>query len=239
MRYIGGKYRLAKRISETILARESERLHYVEPFVGGAAVLVKMAPHFSCSEASDASEDIILMWQALREGWVPDNVVTEEEYAALRTAEPSPFRSVVGFGGSFGGKWFGGYARGGLEADGSPRNHLAESVRSVLKTRDALADYDVTFRHCDYRNARVRPWSVVYCDPPYANTQGYKSVESFDTEAFWATMDAWSEFGASVYVSEYTAPPGWVSLWESEQLTNLKTTEQGRFTATERLWVRE
>lgn len=239
MRYIGGKYRLAKRISETILGREASRLHYVEPFVGGAAVLEKMAPHFAHSDASDMSYDLILMWQSLQAGWDPPNVVTEEQYAALRDAEPSAFRGLVGFGGSFGGKWFGGYARGGTEADGSPRNHLAESVRSVLKTRNILDGLDVRFRHGDYRESQIIRDSVVYCDPPYANTQGYKSVDAFDSEVFWTVMNEWCDFGASVYVSEYTAPPGWVSLWESEQLTNLKTTEQGRFTATERLWVRE
>ena len=55
---------------------------------------------------------------------------------------------------------------------------------------------------CDYRDIQIPSDSVVYCDPPYANTSGYKGTDEFDSKAFldWAV-----EVGRNnpIYISEY------------------------------------
>lgn len=82
--------------------------------------------------ASDAHEDLILMWQALMRGETePFADVTEAEYSALKTAPPSARRGFVGFGASFGGGWFNGYGR----LPGQARDVWAPSQRVCFAFR--------------------------------------------------------------------------------------------------------
>lgn len=243
MRYIGGKSKIAKGITEAILTNSVSRKYYLEPFVGGGAVFPIMAPHFEWSVAGDTHEDLILMWNALIfEGWEPPTGISESDYQSLRNDQPSPLRSLAGFGGSFGGKWFGGYARGGKNADGSPRNHQGESARSLIAARSRIHS-ELTpsrvgrFRHQSYREWKPIPGTVVYADPPYTDTQGYATGE-FDSGEFWGTMEEWGQNGCEVFVSEYAAPDGWVPIWSASHRQSLVRPEQGRSTTVENLFAR-
>lgn len=208
MRYVGSKARIAKQIRDLALdLRTDDQNHYVEPFLGGANSFSVIAPHFTRATALELNQDVAMMWQAVKDGWTPPTNVSEDEYEALRHAPASPRRGFVGTGGSFGGKWFAGYARGGFMADGSPRNHQAESARAILKQAGALSN--ATIRAESYENAPVDRGCVVYCDPPYGSTLNYRAVENFDHERFWKVAAGWAELGALVLVSEYGAPDGW------------------------------
>ena len=112
MMYLGGKSRLAKRIGAAILENTDQRGQYIEPMIGGGSVFFELAPHFQMSYGGDVQEDLILMYQALADGWVPPDTVTEEEWRELRDSPPSAMRAFAGFGCSFGGRFFEGYARG-------------------------------------------------------------------------------------------------------------------------------
>lgn len=249
MRYIGGKSKVAREIEGAILNSVNERTRYVEPFIGGGSVFARLAPHFDEALCGDVSLDLMLMWQQVFSGtWAPPERLTEPEWQALRTAEASPLRAFAGFGGSFGGKWFRGYARGGIRADGSPRNHQGESARAVMKIASAVAlAPSVLARHADYREWDIRQGDVVYCDPPYAAStdwdvnadRAYSHFPNFDIDDFWAVAKEWSEGGAHVFVSSYEAPEGWDCIWEKEKRVTLKRTTDtgGRQTMTERLFV--
>ena len=54
----------------------------------------------------------------------------------------------------------------------------------------------------DYRDVEIKPSSVIYCDIPYVNTNGY-TTDGFDHEAFydWACRQ-----DTPVYISEYWMP---------------------------------
>lgn len=195
MRYLGGKSKTAKRLAAIIGG--GDRL--IEPFCGGGAMTAALAPQFNTVEASDIHEDLILMWQAVQAGWEPPGDVSEAEYKALRDAPPSALRGVVGFC-SWGGKWFGGCPRA------ENRSFFDETRRSIL--RDVKKVGNVTFSRRDYRDAHVREGDVVYCDPPYVNTTGYKAGK-FDTSEFWRVAQGWVDGGATVFVSEMTAPENW------------------------------
>ena len=215
LRYLGGKTRLAKHISAAILADTDAREVYIEPMVGGGSVLAAMAPHFERVYAGDVHEDLILMYQAMQSGWEPPLEISEELYRDLKYAEPSALRGFVGFGCSFGGKWFGGRATGGFRSDGFPRNYVAESRANLLKT--ALKLGGVEYRCGGYQRWPVRAGHVVYLDPPYAGTTGYSGTGTFDHRHFWDTARAWRELGAHVYVSEFSAPDDWTCIWEKER----------------------
>lgn len=234
MRYVGGKGRVARAIVDVIEARHPGGVA-VEPFMGGGAVTAELARRYDIVAASDAHEDLALMWRAVVAGWKPPEWVTEADYAALRNAEPSAMRGFVGFGGSFGGKWFGGYARGGERADKTPRNHQAESARAVNRIGDSLRAGRVSVVHADYQDAPIIPDSVIYCDPPYASTQGY-ATGAFDSIEFWAWAEIASDV-ADVYVSEYSAPSWWKCIWSAEKRQSVTLPSQGREVRVEKLFT--
>ena len=64
----------------------------------------------------------------------------------------------------------------------------------------------------DYRNYVYKDGDVVYCDPPYENTDKY--TVDFDNEAFWEWCRT-RDF--PVYVSEYRAPEDFISVWSKEK----------------------
>lgn len=64
----------------------------------------------------------------------------------------------------------------------------------------------------DYRSYVYHDGDVVYCDPPYAGTNGYG--RGFDHDAFWQWCRT-RDF--PVYVSEYHAPEDFVSIWSKEK----------------------
>ncbi len=215
MHYLGGKCRIAKRIRGAILARESTYETFLEPFMGAANATVKIARFFGTVIASDCHPDLILVWQALRDGWIPPDSVSESEYKALRHAPPSALRGFVGFACSFSGKWFGGYAR-----DPSSPRSFAETARRAVLHDIRLMD-NVEFQHGDYRQHEPGVGATVYCDPPYADTTGYAGGK-FDSHEFWDTMRAWRGAGAHVYVSEYSAPPDWTAVLRVPLTRNLR-----------------
>ena len=202
MQYMGGKSRIAGKIREHLVSHGAAK--YVEPFVGGGAVLTKVARDFAEITANDAHEDLIDLYRALQAGWVPPEVVTEEEFNALRSADPSPLRTFAGFCCSYGGAWWAGYARN-KRGD----NYARQGRNSLERSRKRGAFGD----HVRFTSASVfdldlpadLTGTVIYADPPYAGTSGY-SVGEFDTDKAWELYRAWADSGAHVYVSEYSGP---------------------------------
>lgn len=221
MRYVGGKSKLAGKIADVILSTVTEREVYIEPFIGGASVFAKVAPAFDVALASDLQPDVAALWRGVfEEGFVPPEIVTEAEYAALRDTAPSALRGYVGFGGSFGGKFFGGYARGGFTSTGSPRNHQGESARAIMRIGAVIDGRRVSVDCRSFEAWAPVAGDVVYCDPPYASTQGY-ATGAFDSKRFWRVLDGWRDRGSHVFVSEYRAPKRWPILAEFDHRQSL------------------
>lgn len=207
MQYLGGKAQLAKPIAKivnTVITEYKVPIYY-EPFAGALNVAQYVnAPHLVLS---DAHEDLILMWQAVMDGWVPPEEVSREEYQALRNAAPSALRGFVGFACSFGGKWFGGYARN--TRTGVSRSYAKSGVASIAKK---LRNFQSIPRRidlvcCRYNDLVIEPGSFIYCDPPYANTTKYSLL--FDSIQFWDWVRRQSLL-SYVLVSEYAAPDDFI-----------------------------
>lgn len=203
MRYQGGKSRIAGRIVKTIQGLTTERAIW-EPFCGGGAVTIALAKAGFRVYASDSHEDLILMWQAILAG---DTAVcadvTEEEHRQIRKEPPSARRGFVGYAASFGGTWFGGFARGG------GRNYADESRRN---NREILqAGVLPSFRHADYTSTPDHV--VAYLDPPYAGTTSYKSAGKFDHDAFWSWV---SRRQGATFISELSCPLDLPVVWRKQ-----------------------
>lgn len=217
MRYQGGKDKLAKRIVTDVFAPRYEGQTYYEPFAGGLNVARRVAVMLRPARMvlADAHPDLILLYKAWAEGWRPPTDISEQDYASLRHVTPSPLRGFVGFCCSWGGKWWGGYARG------EGRNFAAESYRNLDKTFTDLSHCPrVDFRCSDYHRYPMQD-AFIYADPPYEGTTGY-AMGSFDHAAFWRTMGRWST-RSTVLVSSYEARPGWRSVWQSAHFDGLGT----------------
>jgi DNA adenine methylase len=221
MQYLGGKHRLSKYIAPIINAyiEENGIETYYEPFVGAANVVEKI----KCNKrfASDIDADMIGMFKAMQGGWTPPTYVSYEDYTRYKEhkEDMSPeLRAFVSIGCSFGGKKWGGYAR-------SSNGPVSEqSYRNVLKQIPLLDD--ISFTHEDYRNLKPES-SVIYCDPPYANTTGYRG-EEFDTNEFWQVMKEWGKHN-TIFISEYYAPSSsWVKLLtEFDHPTSINNLKSG------------
>lgn len=206
MQYMGGKHRIRKEIAPIIIKAGKDCHTYFEPFVGGANVFAEVAPHFKTSVASDFVPDLIMLWEEASKGWIPPLEIDEDQYQVLRHSEPSALRAFAGYGCSFGGKWFGGYAR-----NNSGTNYCAQASRGVV--RKGLGMRGSKFYCGSYDKFKPRAGIVVYCDPPYAGTTGYNAADKWDADKFWSTMRQWIKAEAVVLVSEYSAPDDWVPVW--------------------------
>ena len=205
MRYLGGKSKIRKQIAAFLESLRKPNQVYFEPFVGGGWVLQEMSGD---RIASDGNKALIAMYQALQDGWIPPDFVSEDEYnqVKLDCNKNSPMLAFCGFGCSFAGKWFGGYAR----SEGKDC-YAATSKRSLMKQLPVIQD--VKFEHRLFHE-----WSpknaLIYCDPPYQGTTQYGAFDGFDHELFWQTIRDWVNNGNTVVVSEYNAPDDFVCVKE-------------------------
>lgn len=71
MQYLGGKARASRWLSQTILDATPRREVLVEPFIGGAWMAQALAPHFDKYLGSDIVPDLVLLYNALLDGWNP------------------------------------------------------------------------------------------------------------------------------------------------------------------------
>lgn len=214
MRYMGGKSRISKQIANVLngAMRERERERkkervFVSLFCGSCAIESKVQADVKI--LNDKHSYLIAMWQALQNGWTPPDVVTKEEYYRVKANmdENPALAGFVGFGCSFGGKWW-----GGLASNKKGDNYCARAERSLLKDLSGLQA--ATFTCLDYKNVEIPYGAVVYADPPYANTTGY-TLGKFDTDEFWDYMRQLSK-RCDVYISEESAPDDFECVWSQE-----------------------
>lgn len=87
-----------------------------------------------------------------------------------------------------------------------------ESLERLERLQPGEASGHVTATYKDYHDYEYKEGDVVYCDPPYAGTEGYGG--DFDHGAFWE----WARTRTyPVYVSEYLAPDDFIPIWEKKK----------------------
>ena len=173
---------------------------------------------------------MVALWQALQDGYELPEVISEQAYKSIREhKDDTPaLTGFVGFGCSFGGKFFGGYAR-----NKTGTNYAAQSKRSILK--DFANLQNATFTCNDYKDVVIPAGSVVYADPPYDNTTGYTSGK-FNTEEFWKYMRKISKDNM-VFISELNAPDDFKCIWERPFTRTLDRNKNNQFKVVEKLFI--
>lgn len=211
MQYCGGKFRVRKQIADIINQYTKDR-PFVSLFCGSCWIesLVE-APLRICN---DANYYLIEMWKAFQKGedfysqYLPE--ITKEQYLYIKDhkEENYPLTALVGFGCSYGGKWFDGYA-----SNKRGNNYFTASINSCLSKIKTMQD--VKFVSRDYQMIPLPKDAVVYCDIPYNGTTGNWGVHQFYSSVFWEYIRDISKKHI-VFISEYKAPDDFTCIWEQK-----------------------
>lgn len=225
MQYLGGKHLLAQEIVSVIGQYRQPNQVFIEPFCGGLNITCRIRGK---RIASDANWELIECYKAVQQGWIPPDEISYIDYIRIRdNGKDAKLRGFVGVACSFGGKWFGGYARY------TKRNYALDGKKFLLRKMKTCRD--VKFIGCDYRKVKAIG-SLIYCDPPYEGaTNGY-SVSNFDSEEFWQWCRNQSALGNTVIISEYNAPDDFQCIWEREVKSMVGIENRGDM-RTEKLFI--
>lgn len=213
---MGSKNRIAKHILPIMLKEMEDKGYttWVEPFVGGGNMIDKV-PDCYKRIGYDLNEHTIAAMLCVRDfaDKTPENV-SEEDYRQLKGSPPSPISSWIRFECSFGNKFENGYARA---TDG--KNYAGIGHRAALKQSPKIQS--VEFICASYKDVNAKN-CLIYCDPPYQGTTGYKTGE-FNHEEFFDWCRKMKSKGNSVFVSEYNAPDDFELVWQGEIKTNFSS----------------
>lgn len=212
VKYMGGKHTLSKQLTDFIKSQvDPSKYEFYDLFCGSCGI-VKNMKEFKKVIANDIETDLILFWKS---DFAFDFLPNEIEYKLYKQDPiPSQRRCFYRFFMSYGGKSWGGYLeRHCIYKD---RNFFREFKNSYNKIRPMLKD--VEFHNKSYLDFDVEG-AVIYCDPPYINTQGYTT--SFDFDEFWERMRYLSKKNI-VFISCETCPDDFVIVWKKEKLRSLQ-----------------
>lgn len=211
MKYKGSKARFADEITDILRQIRVDGQWFIDVFCGACSIVEQMQYR---RIANDLNTSIYALMVAIQIGWEPPSSVTYQDYIRVKEfPAPDYVKGFIGFGCTWGGKYFAGFASDGK----SVRDYPDESRRSLLKQKDKLQR--VVFCNLDYRSVFLPPKSLIYCDPPYENTSDYGS--DFNHDIFWNWCERMHDQGHTVIVSEYQAPAGWKCIWSQDTVNNL------------------
>lgn len=241
MKYMGSKARIAKDIVPIIqkCINDNNIMVYIEPFCGGCNIIDKVKCQFRYG--SDKNKYLIALFNHLQNGGKLLPEVSRELYSEVRANyKLGNYENWcvgnIGFFASYNGRWFdGGYAQAGYEKTKNGlryRDYYRESKENIEKQMGNLSD--VTLEVRDYREIKPINTSMIYCDPPYANTKQFANAADFDYTEFWDKVREWS-IDNFVLVSELTAPDDFICIWEKSVSRSIKSTDKSR--ATEKLFA--
>lgn len=228
---MGSKSRIAKYIVPIIqkCIDDNNLETYIEPFAGGCNVIDKI----KCKSryGYDKNKYLIALFKHLQSDGklLPD--VSRELYSEVRANYKNGdyedwYVGNIGFLASYNGRWFdGGYAQAGYEKTKTGqryRDYYRESKDNI----EAQIPYikNVILDVKDYLDFTPDNNSMIYCDPPYANTKKFANAMNFDYDKFWKKMREWSE-NNFVLVSELVAPDDFICIWSKDVQRSMKSTD--------------
>ena len=213
MVYMGSKARLAKHLAPIIQSYITpDTVGYLEPFVGGA----NMIQHIKHEKryGSDINKYLIALLKYSQDlNNILPETISEEEYRKVKNNKDNYddwYVGLVGFCATFGGKYFGGYARDSYDI-------VAKRIISLAKQRSSL--HSINFKSLPFNDIRELKNFTIYCDPPYFGTTAY-NFKSFNHEIFWDWVRDYSKNNI-VLVSEYKAPNDFEVIFEKKVITKL------------------
>lgn len=234
MIYMGSKRRLSKELVPIIQSYITENtVGYIEPFVGGANVIDKI----KCDNryGFDSHKQLIELFIKLQNDidGIP-NEIPYEEYMEVKNNKENYedwYLGLVGFLGSFGAKYFGGYAR--HNKDDFTEQIQRGSIKNLKKQYDDLKD--VKFECKDFREIKNIKGYVIYCDPPYKGATKY-STKEFPYDEFYNWCREMSKDNV-VLISEYNMPEDFKCIWQKDNKINFDSNRTNANSKIEKLFI--
>lgn len=239
MRYCGSKRAFAKDIIPFLVgAIRNEDTLFVDMCCGGCSIVSEM-PHAN-KLAVDNNPYVIALWKKLQEnvlnGFPGDNIpydITEEQYKSIYQSylnnDGRWTDFIIGYTGnalSYGGAWFEGYARPNNRGN-RIENHCHEAYNGLMKQLANFKHIDTTEFVCasfeDFKSFKEN--TVIYIDPPYANTKKYAS--DFPHDKFYDWCRRLADKGIKIFISEYQMPDDFQCIWQKEKKDGMGTTKTG------------
>ena len=196
--YHGGKQRIGKKLAD-IIYNESLDIEdeyeftirgYVEPFCGMLGVYQYIPELFKEHKpklkykAGDINKSVIAMWKAAQKGWkAPTKKLSKKEYNKLmKTPRSSAKKGFYGHALSFRSIYMSAYDHR------APASRLAKNSKKMKEIGKKLKN--VLFSGKPYTQYSKLKNYIIYCDPPYEDTeQRYYDEKGkrlhFDSTKFW------------------------------------------------------
>lgn len=238
MAYQGGKRLNSEFICSCLNLGIFKGMRYLEPFVGYGHILRRVVEKESYV-ASDYNSLLMCLLNSIRLGVSIPRISRSEYYLLKDVGGVSLRRAVAAFTYSFNGKEWGGYV-GKYKSCGIDRDPCGERRRyyEKLYENDTFQKTKLSKRGKDYKSYKPNKM-LIYCDPPYENTEGYgrqgNDFIEFDHQEFWDVMREWSKDNV-VFISEYKAPKDFVCI--ASQKKHMSFSGKGsESTRTERLFI--
>ena len=233
MKYMGSKRKISKYIIPIMVKNRKLDQYWVEPFVGGANLIDKIEGN---RIGADVNKYIIETLKVIRDDpkKFPNKKITKEQYNFFRKnlkKFPDWYIGFLGTTNTFGSKFLGTYAKGKNSKE-KERNYSEEGCKNAIKQSPNLKG--VEFICISYKDLTIPENSIIYCDPPYKGTCGYKVKFNHDEFFEWCRLK--TREGHTVYISEYTAPEDFTCIWEKEVTVNLNN-QSSKLRPTEKLFI--
>jgi len=226
MSYVGGKSTGFKHIIEVLNDPKYNGFDYYEPFCGYCHITKRIINKKTIT-INDYNSLLVCLLDGIRKN-LPYPVISRERYNELKQQHNviTWERAIAGFCYSYNGKLWGGYV---LDNSNTPSFKKYGKLMVYHKQRQNY--YEKIKKNQSFMMAKLECKSydefnpvgaVIYCDPPYQNTTGYdkKSVGDFDHDKFWSWVRKLSQ-NNHVYVSEYIAPPDFITVAELPKKSTL------------------
>ncbi len=251
LKWIGNKQRFAH---EIVSYFPEDRNAYHEPFLGSGAVLGTLAPEVGYG--SDAFKPLIDIWKTLRidpetlknwyrERWnrmeAGNKLEVYEDIKTSYNTEPNAADFLFLTRSCYGGVVRFRQADGYMSTPCGPHNPVTPASfdnRVDIWTRRVSG---TTFTNCDFEEAmsQTKAGDVVYCDPPYSDTQAILyGAQTFKLDRLVHVISECKDRGVAVLLSidgtkksgqrtiEFELPDG---LFEREAFVNCGVSQLRRF----------
>ena len=215
---------------------------FYEPFVGGCNIIDKIVvPDDRNRYASDLDADMISLFKALQNGWIPPFNVSKKLHNTVKTYKdsfPPYLRAYISLASAFSGIRYASYTTYKTR----PYSRSNSTWRGLMRQVEQMRG--IIFEHKPFEDVNPNIPAVIYCDPPY-KSRGDKlywinKKDPFNHEKFYEWCVKMANAGSWVFVSEYIEPSvDHILVWEAEvkvSSSDVNHTGGKRKTAVEKLF---
>jgi DNA adenine methylase len=210
---MGSKRRIAKYILPFLKENLNGDNYFVDAFCGGCNLVDKL--DYPLRIANDINKYLIALFNHLQTGGqLPSNLI-KDKYYQIKNDKDRYDDWYVGYSAflcSSMGKFFESYVSDNWETKTKVRNYQTEQKNNILKQMPAL--HNVCFTNNSYSDMRIPAGAVIYCDPPYKGTRGYRSI--FDHDKFYQWCREMKANGHTIFISEYQMPEDFKCVWQMD-----------------------